>query len=151
MTVNSAPDQYEEDIRATFGGDIRVTSESSWTEEQIQEIRDLDSVTKVEPLKEATPITWLTNEGEERQFSVIGVNEQQTPLFHHQPETTKKLYEGLSIALGERAFNEWGGEIGDSILMRTVDGEQELVVVDVVQTSHYSGYVAFMLDTEAAS
>ncbi|MEY8749319.1 FtsX-like permease family protein [Alkalicoccobacillus gibsonii] len=145
--VNSAPDQYEEDIRATFGGDIRVTSESSWTEEQIQEIRDLDSVTKVEPLKEATPITWLANEGEERQFSVIGVNEQQTPLFHHQPETTKKLYEGLSIALGERAFNEWGGEIGDSILMRTVDGEQELVVVDVVQTSHYSGYVAFMLDT----
>lgn len=145
--VNSAPDQYEEDIRATFGGDIRVTSESSWTEEQIKEIKDLDSVTKVEPLKEATPITWLTNEGEERQFSVIGVNEQQTPLFHHQPETTKKLYEGLSIALGERAFNEWGGEIGDSILMRTVHGEQEFIVVDVVQTSHYSGYVAFMLNT----
>ncbi|MGN7313444.1 FtsX-like permease family protein [Alkalicoccobacillus gibsonii] len=145
--VKSAPDQYEEDIRATFGGDIRVTSESSWTEEQIQEIKDLDSVTKVEPLKEATPITWLTNEGEERQFSVIGVNEQQTSLFHHQPETTKKLYEGLSIALGERAFIEWGGEIGGSILMRTVHGEQEFIVVDVVQTSHYSGYVAFMLDT----
>lgn len=145
--VNSAPDQYEKDIRATFGGDLRVSSESSWTEEQMQQIRDLDSVNYVEPLKEATPITWLTSEGEERQFSVMGVNEKQAPLFHDQSEKVNKLMKGMSVVLGERAFQEWGGQIGDSILMRTVYGEQEFIVVDVVQTSHYSGYVAFMLDT----
>ncbi|WYP26918.1 FtsX-like permease family protein [Alkalihalobacillus sp. FSL W8-0930] len=145
--VNSAPDQYEKDIRATFGGDLRVSSESFWSEEQIQQIRDLDSVNHVEPLKEATPITWLTSEGDERQFSVMGVNEKQAPLFHDQSEKIKKLMEGMSVVLGERAFQEWGGEIGDSILMRTVYGEQEFIVVDMVQTSHYSGYVAFMLDT----
>lgn len=144
--VESAPEGYEQEIRNTYGGDMRLTSEAPWSAEDITKLRSYDGVLGVEPLMEATPITWETVDGVSRQFSVFAVSEDGPSLFADQHE--EKLYNRLkqqnAVLLGERAFDEWGGEIGQSIRMNTPNGEQSYEVVGVVKTSHYSGYVAFM-------
>ncbi|MED1440661.1 FtsX-like permease family protein [Aeribacillus composti] len=144
--VESAPEGYEQEIRNTYGGDMRLTSEAPWSTEDITKLRSYDGVLGVEPLMEATPITWETVDGVSRQFSVFAVSEDGPALFADQHE--EKLYNRLkqqnAVLLGERAFDEWGGEIGQSIRMNTPNGEQSYEVVGVVKTSHYSGYVAFM-------
>lgn len=147
--VESAPKGYEAEIKSTYGGDMRITSEAPWSTEDVTKILSYLAVTDVKSLKEATPITWDTVNKVKRQFSVISVSEDGPILFTHPHE--KNLYNNLktesTVLLGERAFEEWGGNIGQSILMNTPNGEQKFEVIGVVKTSHYSGYVAFMDET----
>ncbi|MFD3260549.1 ABC transporter permease [Paenibacillus lentus] len=144
--VESAPEGYEKEIRNTYGGDMRVTSEAPWSAEDITNMLSYDAVTGVETLTEATPITWETMNGRSRQFSVLSVSENGPSLFADPQENDmyEKLKQKASVLLGDRAFQEWGGNIGQSILMNTPNGEQYFKVIGVVKTSHYSGYVAFM-------
>lgn len=144
--VESAPKGYEKEIRNTYGGDMRVTSEVPWSAEDITKLLSYDAVTSVETLTEATPITWETNNGRSRQFSVLSVSENGPSLFADllEKDFYKELKQKPSVLLGDRAFEEWGGNIGQSILMNTPNGEQSFEVIGVVKTSHYSGYVAFM-------
>ncbi len=144
--IEAAPQQYEQEIRKTFGGDVRVTSETPWTSEDIETMMSYDWVKEVAPLTIATPITWETSSGKSRQFSVLSVNEEGPSLF--EDPSNPKLYEEIAghqtVVLGERAFAEWDGEVGQSLSINTPNGLQEFKVIDVVQTSHASGYVAFM-------
>ncbi len=143
--VDSAPDGYEREIRSTYGGDVRISSESPWSPENTSELEAYEEVKEVHELVEATPITWKTVHGEYRQFSVLSVSSGNVPLYDHPDQTlNNKLLEQPSVLLGNRAFDEWGGKIGESIVMNTPDGKQELEVIGNVTTSHYSGYVAFM-------
>ncbi|MFA9457891.1 ABC transporter permease [Halalkalibacter sp. AB-rgal2] len=143
--VDSAPDGYEREIRSTYGGDVRISSESPWSEENISALEAYEEVKEVHKLAEATPITWKTVNGDHRQFSVLSVSSGNASLYDHPDYTlNNKLVEQPSVLLGNRAFDEWGGEIGESIVMNTPDGKQELEVIGNVTTSHYSGYVAFM-------
>src|SRR5690625_2715679 len=109
-------------------------------------LRSYESVVNVEPLTEATPITWETIDQEQKQFSVLAVNKTGTSFFEasNMEILYNKLQEKETVLLGKRAFDEWGGEIGQSILMNTPAGTKEFKVVDVVDTSHHAGYVAFM-------
>ena len=144
--IESAPEGYENEIRNTYGGDLRVSSEAPWSNLDREKLLSYDAVVNVDPLTEATPITWVTTDGEKRQFSIFAVDEEGPTLF----ESSKKdnLYYELakepSVILGERAFDEWGGNIGEYISINTPSGKQQLEVLDVVKTSNYSGYVAFM-------
>lgn len=144
--IESAPEGYENEIRNTYGGDLRLTSEAPWSNEDIAKLLSYDSVANAEPLTEATPITWETIEGEKRQFSIFAIDREGPTLF--ESSAKEKLYNGLtkepSILLGERAFDEWGGNVGERIYMNTPSGTQQMEVIDVVKTSNYSGYVAFM-------
>lgn len=144
--VESAAKGFEKEIRNTYGGDMRVTSETPWSAEDIAQILSYDAVTTVDKISEATPITWETMNGERRQFSVLSVSEKGPSLFAdpHEKDLYKKLKQTSSVLLGDRAFKEWGGNIGQSIRMNTPNGEQYVEVIGVVKTSHYSGYVAFM-------
>ncbi|CAM4085034.1 ABC transporter permease [Lederbergia lenta] len=144
--VESAPKGFEKEIRNTYGGDMRVTSETPWSAEDIAQILSYDAVTTVDKISEATPITWETMNGERRQFSVLSVSEKGPSLFAdpHEKDLYKKLKQTSSVLLGDRAFKEWDGNIGQSIRMNTPNGEQYVEVIGVVKTSHYSGYVAFM-------
>ncbi|NBJ70672.1 MULTISPECIES: FtsX-like permease family protein [Clostridia] len=142
--IESAPKSIGKEIRETYGGDIRVTSESPWTQEDIAKIQSYESVTNVEPLAEAKPITWKTTQGEDRQFSVFSVNRNGPSLLKAEKSVYTKLANQPSVILGSRAFDEWGGHIGQTIEMNTPSGKQRYEVIDVVNTSHYSGYVAFM-------
>src|SRR5699024_6900616 len=137
---------YEKEIRSTYGGDLRVTSEMPWSDEDKATMLSYESVANVETLTEATPITWETTHGERRQFSVLGVDKGGATIFEvpDKERLYKELTKGSSILLGERAFEEWGGNVGEHIHINTPSGEQHFKVIDVVNTSHYSGYVAFM-------
>ncbi|KRG13675.1 ABC transporter permease [Lederbergia galactosidilytica] len=147
--IESAPTGFEKEIKGTYGGDMRITSEVPWSAEDVTKLRSYDAVTHVEPLTEATPITWETINGVRRQFSVLSVSESGPSLFADQKKEgwSEKLKVTPSVVLGERAFEEWDGNIGQSILMNTPNGEQYYEVIGVVKTSHYSGYVAFMDET----
>ena len=144
--IESAPESYENEIRNTYGGDLRVSSEAPWSNLDREKLLSYDAVVNVDPLTEATPITWVTTGGEKRQFSIFAVGEEGPTLF----ESSKKenLYDELaeepSVVLGERAFDEWGGSVGEYISINTPSGKQQLEVLEVVKTSNYSGYVAFM-------
>ena len=144
--VESAPEALGKEIRNTYGGDVKVTSEAPWSAEDQAKLAAYESVTAVEPLTEATPITWETINGGSRQFSVFAVSEDGPSLFEHPEE--KDLYKELgqkrAVLLGNRAFNEWGGRIGQRIQMNTPSGEQEFEVIGAVKTAHYTGYAAFM-------
>jgi len=144
--IETAPEGYERDIRNTFGGDLRVTSEAPWSSEDIETLFSYDSVANVTPLTEATPITWETMNDESRQFSIFAISKKGPILFEDIEK--KSLYEELqkkpSILLGKRAFDEWGGKVGEYIHINTPSGNQKFEVIDVVDTSHYSGYVGFM-------
>lgn len=144
--VESAPEALGKEIRNTYGGDVKVTSEAPWSAEDQAKLAAYESVTAVEPLMEATPITWETINGGSRQFSVFAVREDGPSLFEHSEE--KDLYKELgqkrAVLLGNRAFNEWGGRIGQRIQMNTPSGEQEFEVIGAVKTAHYTGYAAFM-------
>ncbi|MED3802509.1 FtsX-like permease family protein [Lysinibacillus xylanilyticus] len=144
--IESAPEGYENEIRNTYGGDLRVSSEAPWSNQDIEKLLSYDAVVNVDPLTEATPITWVTTDGEKRQFSIFAVDEEGPTLF--ESSNKDNLYYELakepSVILGERAFDEWGGNIGENIYINTPSGKQQLEVLDVVKTSNYSGYVAFM-------
>ena len=144
--IESAPEGYENEIRNTYGGDLRVSSEAPWSNRDIEKLLSYDAVVNVDPLTEATPITWVTTDGEKRQFSIFAVDEEGPTLF--ESSNKENLYYELakepSVILGERAFDEWGGNIGEYIYINTPSGKQQLEVLDVVKTSNYSGYVAFM-------
>ncbi|AST94970.1 ABC transporter permease [Shouchella clausii] len=144
--IKSAPEGFENDIRNTYGGDLKMTSEAPWTEEDRAKLLSYEEIEAVEPFTEATPITWETTGEESRQFSVLAVSEDGPVLFADPDEKglLKQLKLNPSMLLGERAFKEWGGQIGEHIQMNTPNGRQSFEVVGVVQTSHYSGYVAFM-------
>ncbi|MBJ8056360.1 peptide ABC transporter permease, partial [Bacillus cereus] len=110
----SAPDGYEKEIRQTYGGDLRVTSEAPWTKADQEKLSSYEAVERVEPMMEAAPLTWETADGEKRQFSLIGV-EEKGPSFiegDNKGDLYQHLAEKPSIVLGERAFDEWGGRIG---------------------------------------
>nr|WP_026073347.1 FtsX-like permease family protein [Robertmurraya massiliosenegalensis] len=143
--IESAPEGYEHEIRNTYGGDIRITSETPWTEQDMETLLGYGSIADVEPLMEATPITWKTTDGEGRQFSVYAIDEAGPSLFEEESE---HIYDMLkkepSVVLGERAFNEWGGNVGERIFIQTPNGPQEFPVLGSVKTSNYSSYVAFM-------
>ncbi|WP_042473776.1 ABC transporter permease [Bacillus ndiopicus] len=144
--IESAPEGYENEIRNTYGGDLRVSSESPWSNQDIEKLLSYDAVVNVDSLTEATPITWVNTNGEKRQFSIFAVDEEGPTLF--ESSNKDNLYYELakepSVILGERAFDEWGGNIGEYIYINTPSGKQQLEVLDVVKTSNYSGYVAFM-------
>ncbi|ERN53950.1 FtsX-like permease family protein [Alkalihalophilus marmarensis] len=143
--VESAPVGYEREIRSTYGGDVRISSETPWTINDQSKIASYVGVKEVYELSEATPITWKTLNGEYRQFSILSVSSDGPNLYgYHDDILNSKLSEKASVILGNRAFDEWGGEVGDSIVINTPKGEQELKVVASVSTAHYSGYVAFM-------
>lgn len=143
--VESAPDGFEQEINSSYGGDIRVTSEAAWTSEQMERLRSYDEVESVSALSEAAPVTWETKNGGTRQFSVIATEPGGPRLFTPMNEATPNmLTQKPSIILGDRAFEEWGGKVGQNIQMNTSNGTQEFEVMDQGSTSHYSGYTAFM-------
>lgn len=148
--IETAPEGYEKEIKNTYGGDLRVTSEMPWSNEDKATMLSYESIANVETLTEATPITWEAIDGEERQFSVLGVENSGVTIFEASDKERlyKELKKDSSIFLGERAFEEWGGNVGEHIHINTPSGEQHFKVIDVVSTSHYSGYVAFMDETQ---
>lgn len=144
--VESAPKGIGKEIQSTYGGNMRVVSETPWSAEDMIKILSYGGVSNVEPVREAAPITWETMEGQMRQFSVLSVHENGPSFYihEHEKDLTNRLRQTPSVVLGNRAFSEWGGTIGESIVLNTPNGRQSFEVIGVAKTSQYSGYIAFM-------
>ncbi|MFS0593147.1 FtsX-like permease family protein [Cytobacillus horneckiae] len=143
--LESIPSGFEKEIRKTFGGDIQVQFEEPVNEETINKINSYTEVESVEWFRE-TMVTWKTIENEFKEFYLMSTpskNTEEYQLFEGQDNVTSN-----SILLGERAFDEWGGEVNDSITINTPSGTREYQVSGKVNTSQDGGYVGFISENE---
>lgn len=150
--LESLPDGMEDDIRSTFGGDMIVQKETPWQEEEVEDIKASDGTENAQRFADIPSITWETNDGDAREFSIMSFSghAHEQDIFRVTEETDKSdTLPGLY--LGERALNEWGGEVGEVITLNTPAGASDFYVKGTVQTAHYTGYAAFAEDAMLAS
>ncbi|GAB3798416.1 ABC transporter permease [Virgibacillus kimchii] len=150
--LESLPDGMADDIRSTFGGDMIVEKETSWQDEDMENLKTLEGAVNVHRFADIPSIIWKTKGGEAREFSIMSftghAHEQQ---IFHVTEETGESPALPDLYLGERALKEWGGEIGEVIRLNTPAGATDFHVKGTVQTSQYTGYVAFVEDAVLTS
>ena len=141
--LQALPKGMEDEIRATYGGDIHLQRETQWTDSDIEKIKQMNGVEQVHPLLEVPNVTWYTKDDRKlREFSIMSFSQEGPMLFVVAKEATSSS-QHPPIYIAERALTEWGGEVGDEIILHTPVGEQTFFIKGSVLTSHYSNYVAF--------
>lgn len=140
--LQALPKGIEDDIRLTFGGDIHLTKETPWMEEDVEKLYNMPQVVDVYPLLEVPNVTWYTEDRDLREFSVMSYSENSPQIFTIEEETTEKSA-FPEIYVGDRALRESGNKVGDIWTLHTPAGEQPFFIKGSVLTSHYSNYVAF--------
>ncbi|TCS92391.1 FtsX-like permease family protein [Hazenella coriacea] len=148
----SVNDSIGDTIRENFGGDLHLQLENSIDQAAIKQIQKIPGVAELTTYKEAK-VLWEAQK-QERQFTVMSVNQEwmmKHPLFTPEKQSVSDLMKQLSqpntVILGKYAFSEWGGKVGETIKIRTFQGEKTFKVIGVVNTSKYNSYVAFTSDT----
>jgi putative ABC transport system permease protein len=151
-SLNSALLQtYERVIHNSYGGNLDIMFHHI-------EKEDLAILKNTEGVADATTyslqnIVWTIND-EKRMLPVFGVGAEwidRFPLFTSSESSHSHLINGLKrneIILDEISFRVWGGKLGETITLDTLDGEKTLKVVNVVNTMKNSGYSAFMKDDD---
>lgn len=143
----SVNEKVEEQVTQSFGGNLQLQLEKPIEQEDINEIRQIDGIDGVTTYQEA-PVLWRTKD-QNRRFMVVNADKEwmsDHPLFSPTDGDLDELINQLNantVVLGQYAFDQWGGSIGDSIEFETLTGKQSVKVVGVVETSKYGGYVAF--------
>jgi len=139
------------EISRSFGGEIQISSDKPLTEKTMDQINRLEGVDAATSYREKK-VTWLTN-NENREFTVISSNlswYKDNPLFYSANPSNQsflhKLKENEGIILGDYAFREWGGKIGEEITILENGSQKKIKVLGKVNTSQYGGYTAFMSD-----
>ncbi|SMO94562.1 ABC transporter permease [Melghirimyces algeriensis] len=145
--INYQEKYLERDVTAVFGGHMQIWAERFFTEEDMKVLREKKGIKNVTQVKEA-PVVWQSKKGL-RQMSVLGVDpkwHQSHPLFTLQrvERKTPHLNAKGTILLGDYAFYEWGGKVGEKIRLQTPSGEKAFKVTGVVNTGFDSGYVGFV-------
>ncbi|WP_258000488.1 FtsX-like permease family protein [Bacillus sp. Marseille-P3661] len=147
-SLNSALLQsYESAIHKNYGGNLDIMFHHI-------EKEDLDTIKNIEGVADATTyslqgIIW-NMDGEKRLLPIFGVGAEwidSFQLFTVSSGSHSELIKNLKsdeIILDETSFKAWGGKIGDSISLETLEGEKSFKVADVVYTMKNSGYSAFM-------
>ncbi|EGK09171.1 peptide ABC superfamily ATP binding cassette transporter permease [Desmospora sp. 8437] len=141
-------DNYlERDMASTFGGHLQFRAENPFTKQEIDAIREEKGVKDTTRLGEASVI-WGSG-GEQRRMNVLGVDpewQHSHPLYTLQrgEEKATDLSAKGTILLGDYAFQQWGGEIGEMIRLKTPGGEEKFRVTGVVRTGFDSSYVGFV-------
>lgn len=145
--LDSLPEGMEEEIRRTYGGDILVTKETPWTDEELAFIKSIEEVDTVHTFADIPNITWKTIDGEYREFSIMSFSDELKTKFYMKEESNINS-ELPALYLGERALSEWGGKLGETITLNTPAGKVNFFVKGIVETSHYTNYVAFVSENE---
>ncbi|EMA6342467.1 ABC transporter permease [Bacillus cytotoxicus] len=139
-----------EDVTRSFGGNLQFSTETPITN-ILPQIQKMEGVKQVISYKEKEVI-WKSKK-ETRNFTIISTDinwYKQNPLFydpnHKEKELLKQLAKNTNgILLGDYAFKEWGGSIGETItILQDNNKTKELQVVGKVSASVYGGYTAFM-------
>ncbi|MFW0778980.1 FtsX-like permease family protein [Rossellomorea marisflavi] len=142
--LESIPSGFEKEIRQTFGGDIQIQFEEPINESQLNTVKNHQAVKDMAWYKE-TMVTWKTVDGEAKEFYLM--SNPSSPDFPLFKGYAQDIPDG-AVLLGERAFDEWGGKVGDSVKMNTPAGEREYKVAGKVNTSQDGGYVGFVSQEE---
>lgn len=147
-SLNSALLQsYEKMINQSYGGNLDIMFHHI-------EKEDLEIIKHTEGVKDAATyslqnIVWNLD-GEKRMLPVYGVGANwidRFPLFTVSSGSHSALLKSLKddeIILDQISYGAWGGKIGDSITLDTINGEKSFKVAAVVGTMKNSGYGAFM-------
>ncbi|WP_308639780.1 ABC transporter permease [Paenibacillus silvisoli] len=147
-SLNSAMIQsFEKVIHATYGGNLDIHLHHI-EQTDLRQLRDIPGVAGAETYPMLAAI-W-TLDGTKRQLPVYGVGQDwidRFPLFTVEDGTQSSLIGSLSdneIVLDRIAFGAWGGRIGESIELKTLQGPKPFKVVKVVESMKNNGYGAFM-------
>jgi putative ABC transport system permease protein len=147
-SLNSAFIQtYERVIHASYGGNLDVMFHHV-------EKTDLAQLRKTEGVADAQTyplesVVWTLN-GQKRKLPVYGVGAEwidRFPLFTVNGTTHSELIGKLGkgeLLMDRVAFAVWGGQLGESVSLDTLQGPMAFRVVGVVETMKNSGYGAFM-------
>lgn len=149
-SLNSALLQtYEKVIHSTYGGNLDIMFHHI-EEEDLATIKETQGVADATTYSKQSMI-WTLN-GERRMLPVYGVGEDwidRFPLFTGQKGTHSELIGSLKsdeIILDEISSGVWGGKIGETITLDTLEGARPFKVVAIVDTMKNSGFGAFMKD-----
>ncbi|MDC2865502.1 ABC transporter permease [Bacillus sp. BP-3] len=138
------------DVTRSFGGNLQFSTETP-IDAKLTQIQKINGVKQVSAYKEKEVI-WKSGK-DTRNFTIISTDlnwYKKNPLFYDPKHKEKELLKQLDlnsngILLGNYAFKEWGGAIGDTISILQDNNEiKELKVVGKVNASMYGGYTAFM-------
>ena len=147
-SLNSAILQsYERVIHDSYGGNLDIMFHHI-EEEDLEKIKGTEGVADAETYS-LQGIVW-NMDGEKRMLPIFGVGSEwidQFPLFSVANGTHREMIKNLKrdeIILDKISYGVWGGKIGDSITLGTLDGEKSFKVAGVVDTMKNSGYSAFM-------
>ncbi|RIX48763.1 ABC transporter permease [Paenibacillus nanensis] len=148
-SLNSAFIQtYERVIHATYGGNLDIMFHHI-------EPTDLEEMKQVDGVADAVTyplqaVVWTLG-GNERLLPVYGVGADwidRFPLFDAgegtQPSELIAKLQPDEIMLDRAAASVWGGEVGESLTLDTIDGPKPFKVVAVIETMKNSGYGAIM-------
>ena len=144
FSLNSAILQsYEKVIHNSYGGNLDIMLHHI-------EKEDLEKIKHTEGVADAATysmqeIVW-NMEGEKRMLPIFGVGSEwidRFPLFSVSNGTHSEFINNLKsdeIILDKISYEVWGGKMGESITLDTLDGEKSFKVAGVVDTMKNSGY-----------
>lgn len=151
----SVSDSMSKLIEETIGGDVWITYDDSISEETLHTWQNIKGV-KDAVTYSASSLLWHVDK-EEKDMRVMNVNSvtaermENFPVFQYNQgyeQLLRNLEESNTIALGREAFEQWGGDIGNTLTVETVDGTRDWTVVGLVDTSRNGGYVGFIHDEQ---
>ncbi|MBY7145013.1 FtsX-like permease family protein [Virgibacillus sp. NKC19-3] len=143
--LESVPDGMESEIRSTYGGDIHAVKETPWQETELEAIQEMKGTAGASLFADIPNVTWQTKQRDEREFSIMSFSgDSEDAEIFQVTEEVAESEQFPNLYLGERALAEWGGEVGDILTLNTPAGATEFHVKGTVQTSHYTGYAAFV-------
>jgi putative ABC transport system permease protein len=149
-SLNSALLQtYERVIQSTYGGNLDIMFHHI-EKEDLEKIKDTKGVADATTYSSQSMI-WTLN-GEKRMLPVFGVGEDwidRFTLFTGQKGSHRDLIKSLNndeIILDKTSYAIWGGKIGESITLDTLEGAKPFKVVAIVDTMKNNGFSSFMKD-----
>lgn len=147
-SLNSAILQsYERVIHDSYGGNLDIMFHHI-EKDDLEKIKQTVGVANAAAYS-SQGIVW-NMEGEKRMLPIFGVGSEwidQFPLFSVSSGTHSEIIKNLKsdeIILDKISYGVWGGKIGESITLETLDGEKSFKVAGVVDSMKNSGYSAFM-------
>lgn len=149
-SLNSALLQtYEKVIYSSYGGNLDVMFHHI-EKEDVEKLKNTKGVADAVTYSHQSAV-WTLND-KKRKLPVYGVGAEwidRFPLFTSTGAAPAELVKSLKkdeIILDKISFGAWGGKIGETITLDTLQGAKAFKVAAIVDTMKNSGYGAFMRD-----
>lgn len=138
---------YERVIYSSYGGNLDIMFHHI-EKEDLDLLKNIDGIVDAETYA-LTSAVWILND-QKRRLPIFGVDEETAdrfPMFAASGISHSEMIQNLKkdeIILDKISFKVWGGKIGETISLQTLQGTQSFKVVAVVESMKNSGYSAFM-------